>query len=313
MVSHQCTSSSINLFSNLARDVCSRINGIVASKERFLVIEELFDRASENVECSILVRSLEDYCDHERQENTAVTLDFVKLAVLRVCQKRPRRHFDMVYRLVYLLGKYGSTYQDAFRELLGPVKLDQNANSVSLGLLGKFEYFLRRTREVDVVTENGRSVRLIDAPMAFGETALVSSAKHRHPETVLLLLRYGADPAAKWLSFNSTLECALFSPNKSSVTEEDRTNTHTILLHFARAQARIDVRRLEQLSKEGYYAVLPEWRDQLPKDRYCCPCSLKDHCKFTIRAILSQNRGLPVYIYRLPVPEKLKYFIDLQL
>ena len=173
------------------------------------------------------------------------------------------------------------------------------------------EFLLRHTPVLRV--EENHTVRFVDAPLACGETPLMLACRHRRSDAVLLLLRYGARTNTQWLFFNNAFEVLLFSPNQVHVGSTDILEIERCAHFYQRASVRTDIRRLEEVEKEGRCALHQNWRTLIRPDQSKTPGSLQHLTKCAIRNSLKyEHEDLPTQITKLGVPTFLQKYLDLQ-
>lgn len=219
-----------------------------------------------------------------------------------------------VQGLLRLLWKFSGTFNDIFSEICKPIKGFVDKRPGKRDNYDRLKYLLRYGHALDVTPgPEEKPVRFIDAPLAYGESPLMLASRNRCPDAVLLLLRHGADVNTTWLYFRSSLEVLLFAPNQVFISEEDLSKIVLCLHYHLRAVARVDLGRLEGLTKEGYTELLPEWRSYIPESYWRSPCTLTQLSRCALRQTLNRKRLLPNVIQQLPLPTLMKSYLDLRL
>ena len=214
--------------------------------------------------------------------------------------------------LLHMLWELTHSFQDIFNGLCGS---NNHLNSPSKGRVSQcrqMHTMLHYGLNVDVTFRSKRT-RFINAPMMYGETALVLASRNRRPDVILLLLRHGADVTTSWLCYENALEVLLFAPTKQFVCEEEKRKIEESVEYYLRAMKRVNFKRLETLREDGYTQLHERWTDLVPLDYVKHPAPLGHLARCSIREALDQNRKLPSAISQLPVPNRLKNYIDLHM
>ncbi|XP_064648811.1 ankyrin repeat and SOCS box protein 17-like [Lineus longissimus] len=181
-------------------------------------------------------------------------------------------------------------------------------------VLAKLSYFLQHAASLEVETRDGK-MRLVDAYMAGEETPLALACRFRQPAIVLLLLRHGARTELPYArhQFSDCLEVLLTSLYFVHTTENDHENVEKSLQYICRSAERISMKRLEhRLADNMYKPSHPSWREIIPSRRHKDPAELQHLCRCNIRRQLHKSFSLPNGIEKLPLPNRLKKYLDLE-
>ena len=271
-----------------------------------------------------LLGQLRDFCNKYESDNSRF---FIK-ALLDINRKQSGIfETDYVKELVSLLWKEAGNFNDLLGNVCGKNPEFEPLNTDSDELrkekhqksMTDFHYYLKHTTscnfQIRSFVEDGKEevnhVKLIDYPLNYGESPLMSGARHRKPDVILTLLRHGAVIESNWMCYKSALEVLLLAPNLIYLSSKDLLNIELSTQYFVRATTRIDKKHIDILIEEGYSALYDRWQQLIPEVRYSQPCSLLQACRVNIRKVLNGNCQLPCGIDHLPLPAILKEYLDL--
>ena len=180
-------------------------------------------------------------------------------------------------------------------------------------------------RELDTTCKT----RFIDIPIYLAETPLALVTRLHSPEAVLLLLRFGAKIALGWNqqgqikppadqcgSLQDALEMLLVSDSDhwhlTNCHPQAAEEVELCLAFFLRTVTRVLVERIRgKLGVPKAVPVHPGWVDLIPRNRNQDPCELRHLCRITIRHELHKGGYLPYGIDTLPLPTRLREYLDL--
>ena len=185
--------------------------------------------------------------------------------------------------------------------------------------MDEFYYYLKHAAschfQIRSFVEDGKEeinqVRLIDYPLNYGESPLMSASRHRKPDVILALLRHGAIMESNWMCYRSAVEVLVLAPNLIYLSSQDVLNIEVAMRYFIRTCTNVNRKHIHTLIEEGYSPLHQRWQHLIPEARYSQPCSLKQTCRVSIRNALNQNSQLPYGIENLPLPVILKEYLDL--
>ena len=271
-----------------------------------------------------LLGQLRDFCSKYESDNSRY---FIR-ALLDINRKQSGI-FESQYvkELVSLLWNEAGNFSDILGTICGknPEVDLLNRNCESLReikhqkLMDEFYYYLKHAAschfQIRSFVEDGKEeinqVRLIDYPLNYGESPLMSASRHRKPDVILALLRHGAIMESNWMCYRSAVEVLILAPNLIYLSSQDVLNIEVAMRYFLRACTSVNRKHIHTLIEEGYSPLHQRWQHLIPKARYSQPCSLKQTCRVSIRNALNQNSQLPYGIENLPLPVILKEYLDL--
>ena len=271
-----------------------------------------------------LLGQLRDFCNKYESDNSR----FFIRALLDINRKQSGIfEADYVKELVSLLWNEAGNFNELLGNVCGKnpevdflnIEPEEVRKAKHKKSMTDFHYYLKHTSscnfQIRSFVEDGKEevnqVRLIDYPLNYGESPLMSAARHRKPDVILTLLRHGATIESNWMCYKSALEVLLLAPNLIYLSSKDIQNIELSVQYFIRACTRIDKKHIQTLIEEGYSPLHDRWQHLLPEVRYSKPCSLKQACRGTIRDGLNNKSQLPSGIDKLPLPALLKEYLDL--
>ena len=271
-----------------------------------------------------LLGQLRDFCSKYESDNSRYFI----IALLDINRKQSGI-FESQYvkELVSLLWNEAGNFSDILGTICGknPEVDLLNRNCESLReikhqkLMDEFYYYLKHAAschfQIRSFVEDGKEeinqVRLIDYPLNYGESPLMSASRHRKPDVILALLRHGAIMESNWMCYRSAVEVLILAPNLIYLSSQDVLNIEVAMQYFLRACTSVNRKHIHTLNEEGYSPLHQRWQHLIPEARYAQPCSLKQTCRVNIRNALNQNSQLPYGIENLPLPVILKEYLDL--
>ena len=188
-------------------------------------------------------------------------------------------------------------------------------------------------------------VDMVNCPVlnSRGSTPLLLACHSLEPKSVLLLLRYGADPlrpgqlhhiiglqfqhplyvlvtklnaSVFWRNHNRHMEQEVHERFLSRQNEQD-TNLRLCLQYLSRAMTSLPITTKPPTSppssSKALFQLHKYFEDLLPKNRTSEPAELSQWCRWTIRQMLQKCGHLPAGIESLPLPNVLKQYVDLLL
>ena len=183
-------------------------------------------------------------------------------------------------------------------------------------------------------------VDMVNCPVlnSRGSTPLLLACHSLEPKSVLLLLRYGADPlrpgqlhhiiglqfqhplyvlvtklnvSVFWRNHNRHMDQDVHERFLSRQNEQD-TNLRLCLRFLSRAMTSLPITtKPQKTNSKSTFQLHKYFEDLLPKNRTTEPAELSQWCRFTIRKALGQCGQLPTGINTLPLPTSLKDYVDL--
>ena len=271
-----------------------------------------------------LLGQLRDFCNRYESDNSR----FFIRALLDINRSQGGIfESDHVRELIFLLWNEAGNFSDLlgtacsespYQDPLKPdsEELRRNRHRKSMEDL---TYFLRHAgtcrfqiRSFVRDAKDANQLRLMDYPLNYGESPLMSASRHRKPDVILTLLRHGAIIESNWMCYKSALEVLLLAPNLIYLNARELRNIELAAQYYARACTRINQDHIQNLIKEGYFPLHDRWQQLIPEARYSQPCSLRQICRIDIRKTLNRKCELPHGIQLLPLPPILMEYLDLQ-